>query len=122
MDFTVLKQAQIVYSPFARRNCEKLPTLEVNHQLRFERVPFVLATVKGSLFFLGRSIATSVTSTTTASQLTSGCCSCLLPESRNLPDFTLEHFDFFDDPTDRRFEYPKIETDVELRAIFTPIL
>lgn len=70
VDFSVLKQAQVVHSPFARRNCKKLPTLEVNHQLRFERMPFVLATVKGSLFFWGRSIGTSVTSTITASQVT----------------------------------------------------
>lgn len=118
VDLSVLKQAQVVHSPFARRNYKNRTTLEVNHQLRFERVPFVLATVKGLLFFWGRSIGTSVTSTITVSQATSGCCSCRLPGSRNRPDFTLERFDFFDDPTDSRFGYPKIETDVELRAIF----
>jgi len=81
--FTVLEQAQVMCSSFTCGNREKLSMLQVNHQLCFERMPFVLATIEGSLFFLGRSIGTSVTSMTTTSQLDSACCSCRLPGSRN---------------------------------------
>lgn len=64
--FAALEQAQVVGAPFACGNGDKLPSIQVNYNLRLQRMPLVLAkaisgknysprfcrAVVGTLFFL----------------------------------------------------------------------
>ncbi len=61
-----LKDLQIVDATGGEGRGQYLLGLQVNAQLRLERVVLFLATVVMALFFLGRSIGVSVASTATA--------------------------------------------------------
>jgi hypothetical protein len=61
--FGVLKDAKIVVSSCVKGSADDPPRQIVHHHLRFYRMPPLLATVKQSLVFFGRSMAHSVTST-----------------------------------------------------------
>ena len=64
-----LEQAEIIYFPLAELGRDNLTIRLVDNHLRFESVSLFLTTVVSSLFFFGRSIGLSVTSTTTTFQL-----------------------------------------------------
>lgn len=51
-----------MYSPLAERGADDLSIRLIDHYLRFERVSLFLATIEGTLFFLGVLIGLSVTS------------------------------------------------------------
>nr|WP_316434712.1 hypothetical protein [Leptolyngbya sp. NK1-12] len=51
-------------SPFAHSRCNHLTSLKLHQQLGFQRMAFLLATVVALLFFWGRSLSISPTSTT----------------------------------------------------------
>lgn len=113
----MLEQAQVVGTPFACGNRQKLPRLKVNHQLSFERVAFMLAlatsgkkpsprfcrAIVSTLFFLGRSITTSVTSTTTTSQL-----KLPLAEESKLTQLDQQRFDLVNRAASGRFRDTKL--------------
>jgi len=64
-----LEQVKVVQVSLAKSGANDLPICLVDHHLRFQCVPLFLATVESALFFFGRSIGLSVTSTTNTSQV-----------------------------------------------------
>jgi hypothetical protein len=81
----LLKQFVIVVAAFAEKCCRDLLAFFFNDELRFQTVPLFLAAVKGALFFFGRSISLSVTSTIVY-LIESPSSSRFLPGKENLPD------------------------------------
>lgn len=82
---TRLKQFVIVRFAFPEKRRHNSFRFFVNHTLRFQRVPLFLARIKLTLFFFGRSIKPSVTSTIVYLSESSAN-SCFLPGKANLPD------------------------------------
>ncbi len=62
-DTAHLKQFVIVRLAFAKEGCHDLFVFFINHNLRLQTVPLTLAAIESLLFFFGRSIKFSVTST-----------------------------------------------------------
>lgn len=58
----VFEQSEIMLAPFAERRADNLTAEVIHHNLCFQRVPFLLATVVRARFFFGRSIGVSLTS------------------------------------------------------------
>lgn len=76
--FAVLVKRKIVPCAFGKSRINDSAGAFANSQLRFYRVPLFLARIVAFLFFLGRSISHSATSTTTISTSSS-------PEGKRLP-------------------------------------
>lgn len=68
-----LESAKVMDSTVAKSSANDLPIGLVDHHLRFQGVLLLLATVVTALFFLGRSIGLSVTSTTSTAPA-AACC------------------------------------------------
>lgn len=64
----LLKQSEVVDSSLAKGSTNDLPSRLIDDHLRFQGVLLFLATVVSSLFFFGRSMGLSVTSTVSTSQ------------------------------------------------------
>ena len=84
-DAAQLKQPVVVRLAFAEKCCRDLFRVFGNNNLRFQTVSLALATVKPLLFFFGRSIKLSVTSTIVYLMVSSAS-SRFLPGKANLPD------------------------------------
>src|SRR5262245_43002705 len=64
-DLAALEEPEIMLPSATLRRADHLQGLPVDHELRLERVPLLLAAVAAPLFFWGRSIGISLASTTT---------------------------------------------------------
>jgi hypothetical protein len=62
-----LEEPEVMLPSTPVRRADHSPGLAIDHELRLERVPLLLAAVAAPLFFWGRSIGVSLASTTTTS-------------------------------------------------------
>lgn len=78
-DLTVFEQAKVMNPTSGMCGTDDFVTQLVDNHLRFQSVPFLFSTIEALLFFFGRSIGLSVTSTTTTLISDSDPCSCFFP-------------------------------------------
>lgn len=85
MNSTQLKQFVIVRPSFAEKGGGDFFALFINQKLSFQRVSLFLSRIKSALFFFGRSIKLSVTSTMVY-LIESSLSSLFFPGKENFPD------------------------------------
>lgn len=70
--FGLFEEAEIMAMSLIKGGADDHPCQIVHHHLRFQRMPPLLATVKPTLVFFGRSMGHSVTSTSSTLSLELG--------------------------------------------------
>ncbi len=85
-NFTLFEQAKIMQIAIAKRGAHDFLVAQIDRHLGFLRVAPFLAAVVLALFFFGRSMGCSVTSTMITSKTVSLGCKDFLPGRRNWPE------------------------------------